>query len=908
MDLSATIHLLGNILGIVLSEQESPQLFEIEERIRLCAKALRAGDQTAWKALHTEIAALSVEQARAVASAFALYFDLVNLAEEYDRVQLLRAKPEEGHSSFPETIGEAIATLKRQGLDKEQMASLLSGLSIELVLTAHPTEAKRRTILSKLQRIASLLVRLREVEEFPREFAETVEKLYAEITAFWLTDRVRTVQPEVTDEVRTGLYFIEEYFWDIIPRVYASLERALEQHYPGLKVEHAWLKLASWIGGDRDGNPNVTTAVTAETLRLHRGLAVERHRRNLQDLARRLSLSGRRVPAPVELLEWFESRRPLPAHVSYLEKRYEREPYRLALSLLAEDLAEASRDDMTRHLLADTPHRAQVQTSEFNKLLGVITQAMPPVLAGDQLRNLRYQFEIFGFYAARLDIREEAAVLRAALNELLRALGVCLDFDATPFPSQLEMLIQLLENPAPELAESPGVTRRTKETLALFRLMARVRQIYGYDLLGPLILSMTHQVTDILIALLLARWMGVDQCLQIVPLFETIADLEAAPKMLDELFSLPVYQSHLQSCCNEQMVMIGYSDSNKDGGYLAANWALYVAQEGIAEVCHRHHVRLTLFHGRGGSVARGGGPANRAIRSQPPGTIQGRFRLTEQGEIISSRYSNPYLAQRHLEQVVSAVLLASAPVTQEQPAPEKWRAAMEQMARHSKTVYRQLVYEDPDFLTFWQAATPLDVIEQLRIGSRPSARSNLGQTSVDRIRAIPWVFSWMQSRFNLPGWYGLGSGLALLNRDQSGAGLRLLQEMYRGWSFFRAILDNAESSMLKADLDIAAMYVQLAPNAEAARRIFEQIWREFQLTREMILSITGHQELMDSDPLIQRSVKLRQPYVDPLNFIQVELLRRLRNHPQPEGDDAMALQEAIAVTINGIASALRNTG
>jgi phosphoenolpyruvate carboxylase len=437
--------------------------------------------------------------------------------------------------------------------------------------------------------------------------------------------------------------------------------------------------------------------------------------------------------------------------------------------------------------------------------------------------------------------------------------------------------------------------------------MARTRHVYGPDLLGPLIISMTRDTTDILIALLLARWMGTDSCLQIVPLFETIDDLKAAPVILEELFNLPVYKSHLQNCCEEQMVMIGYSDSNKDGGYLAANWALYEAQERISQVCKSHQITLTLFHGRGGTVARGGGPANRAIRSQPPKTIQGKFRLTEQGEIITSRYSNPFLAQRHLEQVASAVLFASVPKNDDQKFPDLWREKIGEMAAISRKKYRALVYDNPDFLTFWRFATPLDEIEQLRIGSRPSARNSKGR-GVVKIRAIPWVFSWMQSRFNLPGWYGLGSGLAVLANSGSQDLIQLLHEMYNGWPFFQAILDNAESSLLKADLDIARMYIELSPNPDAAKNIYRSINEEFNLTREMILSLTGHSELVDSDPLIQRSVKLRQPYVDPLNFIQVELLRRLQELSDHDSEEADAIRDAIAVTINGIASALRNTG
>ena len=908
MELSSTIHLLGDILGEILSEQESPEIFEIEERIRLSAKARRSGDRKAGADLVSEVQSLTADQARAVASAFALYFDLVNLAEENDRVGLLRGEDKgEIDPYLRGTIEEAVNTLAQSGVSREDMAGLLADLSIELVLTAHPTEAKRRTILSKIQRITEILSSLHESEQYPAELNQVKKELYEEVTAFWLTDRTRTSQLEVTDEVRTGLFFIENYFWDVLPRLYTRLDEALERYYPGIKVQHPWFKLASWIGGDRDGNPFVTTPITAETLRLHRGLAVEHHRRELQDLSRRLSLSGKRKSVPDSLSAWLDSRRPFPEHVTYLENRYETEPYRLAISLLAEDLAIASQDNMTARLLSDAPHRARAFLKDFTEPLQMISSAIPEILAEGKLKVIRNQFEIFGLMSARLDIREDSSVLREALGEILRALQIEFDFENNSTEERVALLTQLLEDPFPELSPQPGITRITSETLALFQLIARARKIYGPDLLGPIIISMTRDAGDILTALVLAKWMGADSCLSIVPLFETIADLEAAPDILDELFHLPAYIEHLNSCCGEQMVMIGYSDSNKDGGYLAANWALYNSQEKIARVCEEHQINLTLFHGRGGTIARGGGPASRAIRSQPPGTIKGRFRLTEQGEIISSRYANPVLAQRHLEQVVNAVLLRSAPTIDAETISESWRKAIQHMADSARKAYRTLVFDSPEFLTFWQYATPLDEIKSLRIGSRPATRK-VSDESVVKIRAIPWVFSWMQSRFNLPGWYGLGSGLASLSYDTEDDNLALLQSMYQGWAFFRAVLDNAESSMLKADLGIAAMYAGLVPDQHLAQRIFGQIKDEFDLTREMILKITQNEDLVDSDPLIQRSVKLREPYVDPLNFIQIEMLRRLRGLPDHETVLSDQLREAIGVTINGIASALRNTG
>ena len=904
MDLSATIHLLGEALGEVLRAQESVALFETEEHIRGLAKARRAGEMDAAVRLPLAVADLPVDAARATASAFAVYFDLINLAEEVHRIQALRARERAQHPApIGESIGDAIARLQARGVTAERMAKLLRELRIELVLTAHPTEAKRRTVLSKLQRISDLLRHLQAAELLPRERTELLAGLQAEITALWLTDRARTTRPAVTDEVRTGLYFVDEVFWDLVPRIAADLEAAVARHYPGLHPSPAWLRVASWIGGDRDGNPSVVTELTAETLRLHRGLAVERHRRSVQDLARRLSVSGRRCPPPDELTAWLDARRPLPARAAYLEQRYADEPYRLALSLLAADLEVASGEDMTARLLDETPHAARITAAEVRKVVGLVAQGIPPALAGDRVRATERQVETFGLHAARLDIREDSGRLAATLGDILARLALDAGFVERDEPGRAAVLLRLLAEDAPKASEISALAldELPAETWRLFRLLARVQTIYGRASLGPFIISMTRGPADLLTVLLLARWAGGAAGMQIVPLFETLDDLDAAPRTLEALFALPVYRAHLDSCEGEQMVMIGYSDSNKDGGYLAANWALYRAQESIARVCREHAVGLTLFHGRGGTVARGGGPAGRAIRAQPPGTVEGRFRVTEQGETIASRYADPALAHRHVEQIVSAVLLASADdENAAAPLDPSWRQALDLMAGAARETYHDLVERTPGFLEYWRAATPIEELSRLRLGSRPAVRRAGGLTR-SAVRAIPWVFSWMQSRFNLPGWYGLGTALA---RADAGR----LREMYAGWPFFRAILDNAEMSLLKADMGIAALYSELVPGRPLATAVFTRIGSEFVRTRESILRATDHAELMDGDPVIQRSVHLRNPYVDPLNYLQVEMLRRLRALADQDGDEAARYREIIVVTINGIAAGLRNTG
>lgn len=901
MELSEAIHLLGDTLGEVISKLESPELFAIEERIRTAAKDRRGGKLEAVKQLEAEVAALDVPQARAVSAAFTTYFDLVNLAEEHQRIQRLRERETTLHPQpLGGSVGDAIASLQKEGVTSAQMQTLLDQLSIELVLTAHPTEARRRTVVAKIQRIAYLLDQIAGERLTPREQEKARASIQAEIISLWLTDRDRTTQPAVTDEVRTGLYFVDNIFWDALPLLYEDLEYALATYYPDVKPPATWLRLGSWVGGDRDGNPNVTHVVTAETLRLHRGLAVEKFRSTLQELSRRLSMSELHFPLSPELAEWIAARRPLPEHVAYLEERYPTEPYRLVLSMLANELAEASRDDMTAHLLERTPHRARITVRELLRPLDLIVASLPTPLAQDEIQKACRQLKIFGLQVMRLDLREDSSRLNGALTETLRALNITFDFAETAPEERLTLLTRLLTSELPELSTQPGITTPTAETWALFRLVKRVQDVYGAELLGPFVISMCQSAADILSVLLLARWMGCDKGLQIVPLFETIEDLHEAPAIFERLLTLHVYREHLATCNNAQMIMIGYSDSNKDGGYVMSNWALYQSQESITKVAQKHGIALTIFHGRGGTIARGGGPANRGIRAQPPGSINGRFRLTEQGEVIAVRYSSLDLAHRHLEQIVHAVLLASSPAKPKTDIPAVWRRAMDRMAETGHKVYRGLVYENPRFIEFWQMATPLDEIKRLHIGSRPAARGR--SSEVTKIRAIPWVFSWMQSRFNLPGWFGLGSALASSKEEA------LLREMYQGWPLFKTMLDNTEMSLLKADMEIASLYVDLVPDKKLGREMFGAIRSEYDRTRDIVLAISGHANLLDEEPVTQNAIQLRNPYIDPLNYIQVEMLRRIRSLPNQEGEEAQALREVISVTINGIAAGLRNTG
>lgn len=904
MDISQNIHLLGDLLGSVISEFEGDGLFQLEERIRLAAKARREGDPSAEEELKRVIHGLNADQARAIASAFTSYFDLVNLAEQHMKIEELRAI-EDAPEKASETIDEAIGQLRARGFTEDQMLALLADLSIELVLTAHPTESRRRTIISKLQRLTGMLERYNQQVIPSREKEWLTRSMLAEISTLWLTDRNRVTKPAVTDEVRTGLHYVDSVFWHVIPWIYNDLDTALKKYYPGVTTEKMWLRLASWMGGDRDGNPNVTVEVTAETYRLHRGLAIEHIRKRLKDIARHLSLSSRRARISPKLMKWLKDRHPLPKHIDFLEKRYANEPIRLTLSLLAEDLASASGEDMRAKLLKNGEAKAAIRLREIIDPLEYIAASLPGTIHDGEFRDMVREIKVFGLHAARLDIREDSSKYNAAVGEVLRGLNICLDFERLSDPERIEVLKKLLAAEKPKLTERPGITDSAAETWSLFKLVGQVQRVYGKNMLGPAIISMTRGAAEVMTVLLLSRWSDVPDGLDICPLFESVSDLSNASGVLEQLFTDPIYAEHLQARGNEQMVMIGYSDSNKDGGYLMANWSLYKAQEAITRTARKYGIKLTIFHGRGGTVARGGGPANKAIQAQPVGSIRGKFRVTEQGEVIATRYSNPDIAHRHLEQIVSAVLLASASSFEDgddgsiQDHPNRWRDVIEQMAERSFVVYRNLVYKNKDFMPFWNQVTPMDQIKLLHIGSRPSARKALADVS--GIRAIPWVFSWMQSRFNLPGWFGLGSGLAAIDD------IELLEEMYHSWPFFTTLLNNAESSLLKADMNIAKQYLFGLCRTEGGTRIFEQIKAEYELTIQMILQISGHKELMDAEPATKRAVKLRDRYIDPLNFLQVELLSRLRALPEGHPDEEL-LREAVILTINGIAAGLKNTG
>ncbi|MDW8292184.1 MAG: phosphoenolpyruvate carboxylase [Anaerolineae bacterium] len=927
--LSALVSRLGRMLGDVIRALEGEATFERVEQIRHLAKESRNGSADAAERLHEVVQALDAEQSFLMALAFTTYFELVNLSEEHYRTQKLaayRAARAAGERAEPvrESIEAALIALKARGVSPTQLQAMLDQLNIELVFTAHPTEAKRRVVLARLRRLADML----------RQEARASTALDAtfrqEIAALWLTDRVRAQRPEVADEVRTGLWYFDNTLWDVLPQLQADLEAALATHYPGVRAPHRWLTFGSWIGGDRDGNPNVTPAVTAETLRLHRAAVLRHLVHATHELSRWLSISAQRQPPSPELEAHIQSLLERDNRARQQAARYPNEPYRFIMAYLAEQLAQLARSleqdalyPVPRHtrtlklspaLSLPLPAEHALTADAARATLNAVVHSLQhsprtALLAEGEVKALLHRLEVFGLHWARLDVRQHSAWHESALAEVLCRAGVCKDYAKLSETEKVALLNRLLAQPnASELDRAEPLSDEARFVIEPLDVMREAMRAYGDEVAGAYIISMTDALSDVLEVLLMMRWRQAR--LPIAPLFETRADLQRAAQILQAMFDHPAYRAYLREHNDHQTVMLGYSDSNKDCGYVTANWELYKAQSAIVETCRANGIRLTLFHGRGGTIARGGGPAARAILAQPAGLVDGHIRITEQGEVISSRYQDPDLARRHLEQVTYGVLLGMYAARHPDPVPAAWVSAMEQMSERSYEAYRALVYETPGFLTFWEQATPIAEISALNVGSRPAFRRQT--RSVHDLRAIPWVFSWMQSRFVLPGWYGLGSGLCSL-LDQGEAALELLRAMYRGWPFFQTMIDNAQQSLAKADLGIAARYAELVEDEALRTRIFAQIEAEFHRTCTAIVRITNQQRILDNEPVLQRSIQLRNPYVDPLNYIQVEMLRRLRAlQRDPSFDErspaVRALRRVIELTINGVSAGLRNTG
>jgi phosphoenolpyruvate carboxylase len=892
--LSDDIGLLGGLLGEVIQAQEPAEAFALEERARILGRALRSGDETAAEQLAALVEGLSVEDTTVLVRAFTSYFRLVNLAEDNERVRRMR-KRERRELPAPRrgSLREAIGIIAARGTSAESLQELLAQAEIRLVVTAHPTEAQRRTTVAKLARVFAVIRELDDREVEADDLARARGQLASTIQELWSSDEIRAVSPTALDEVRAGLVYFHSTLLDVVPRIYRELEDSVEADYPGAGiVVPPLLSFGSWIGGDRDGNPNVTPAVTRQTLELMRRMALEFLSQRVERLAERVSLStvvtGRASLLDPALLAAAER---FPELASELSRRNPEEPYRRFFALARERLR-ATGEGAAEGYADSAELLADLRLAER----ALLAQRADRIAAGD-LHDVIRQVEVFGFHVARLDIREHAVRHRQAVGELLERRGDAGDYAELAEAARQSLLARALADAAALFPADPAALSPTAREVVGGFTMLREALADGYrDALGSYVISGAAAPSDVLEVLLLMKAAGV--ALPIAPLFEFGASLRDAAATMGALLEQPAYREALRSWGDRQEVMIGYSDSNKDVGYLASTWGVRGAQTAIAELLRAHGVRFMFFHGRGGALGRGGGPANVAILAQPPGTVEGRIKLTEQGEVVAAKYSTPEIAHRELELVVGAALVSRL---LPQPTAERLRVfeeLLERMASRSQEVYRDLVYGHPGFDCFFEQATPIEEIARLRLGSRPARRG--GSQRIQELRAIPWVFSWTQSRIILPAWYGLGSALAQAREE---AGLPALQEMERDWPFFAALLSNAEMGLAKADLTIGERYADLVEDETLRQPIWARIRTEYERTRELVLAITGQARLLDRSPVLQRSIERRNPYVDPLSFIQVTLLRRLRTDGASE-----ELVRPMLLTINGIAGGLRNTG
>jgi phosphoenolpyruvate carboxylase len=894
-NLSIDIRLLGGLLGDTIRQQQGSEAFDLVERIRALAKARRSGDPNAARELAEAITNLDFDSRRVLIKAFSNYFQLINMAEDQQRVRVLRQRETEG--TLNESIDDAIRILHEVGMTAAEMQHLLEHLRVRLVLTAHPSEAKRKEILVKLREITRMIaLRDRQVLS-PREQRIFDAGLREEIEELWQTRPTRASVTTVTDEVEFGLYFITTVIMDVAIDLYDDLEASLNKYYPDADWSNppAILRYGSWIGGDRDGNPNVTSDVTLETLALLHQAARQVYLAEIEILREHLTQSIDEIGVSPELLAAVEAK---PTATTALEAsdRFPGEIYRQHMDMIWHKL-----DESAYHSSRELLHDLLLVDASLRQNNGL------HVANGSLLRLIR-KVRLFGLHLVPLDIREDARLQAAALHELFAYYGLCPDYLKLPEAEKQQLLAREIGNLRPFFpTDVSSFSETTQRVIATWRMIAAAHKQYGEIVIDSVIASMSQQPSDILAMLLLASEVRIQDSVDLVPLFETIDDLHRGASIMTVLFDNPAYIDHLQARGvrrgPRQQIMIGYSDSSKDGGYLASNWNLYIAQKTLTEVCTQRGISLQLFHGRGGSIGRGGGPTNRSILSQPPSSLRGGIKITEQGEVIAYRYSNADIARRHLHQVMHAGLIAMGAPLETEILP-KWLTAMETLSQIGQDVYRALVYETPGFLDYWNQATPIAELARLPISSRPAKRAQKG--GFETIRAIPWIFSWMQSRAILPSWFGVGTALESYHNNDD-TRLAILREMYYRWPFFSTVIQNLQLDVAKADMGIAELYASLVEDQTLRDTIFNQIKKEHERTCRMICLILEQRDVLDNTPVIQRSIERRNPYVDPLNFLQVALLRELRGM-EPNTPKYEKVLDAVLATINGIAAGMKTTG
>ena len=912
--LRADIRMLGNILGEVLIDQEGLTVFDLVEYIRTTAKKLRERhSQAVYRKLRQTISSLDLQTMKKVLNAFATYLQLSNTAEQHHRARRLREHRLEASGNTPEgSLEHTVALLKHHGLGVADLSSLFDRLDIRPVFTAHPTEATRRTILEKHSRIWDLLDTLDRRRNTPEETDAMRQSIRLHVTSLWRTERTRNVTLTVSDEVYNGLYYFRSILYRAVPTFYRELERAVRKAYPEWNSPlPVFLHFGSWIGGDRDGNPNVTAETTWNTIRQQARMITELYMRSVEELFVQRSESVRLVGALRELATSTEGEeRELRELTGEVLWRDPNEVYRRKLALMYKKLER-------RIEWIDGKNHEQVFTyrteNEFLGDLLLIDRSLRTsrgtVLADGLLADLIRSVKTFGFHLVTLDVRQHRLVHRQALNELSRFRGVA--YASMSDEERMDWLAKEIGAQHVFSGEEHQLSPETREVIETFRIIQRARNEFGPSAVESYVVSMTENPADVLEALCLMRLSGLSpDGLNIVPLFETINDLRSAPAFMDVLYSHDVYRRHLETVGNRQEIMLGYSDSAKDGGIFCSQWELYRAQVELAAVSRRHGVDWVFFHGRGGTVGRGGGPEFDAILAQPPEAMNGKVKITEQGEVLWLKYSHVAIAQRTLELTTSATMIASTPNmarTAQADDHATWLRAAEEASEESRKLYRGLIYEQPGLVQYFHQASPIREIVRMQIGSRPAKR--IDSDGIEDLRAIPWVFAWMQNRHVLPAWLGVGTALASrLNRRSAkkAGGEALLRKMYRYWPFFKALLDNVQMTVSKADFEVAAHYAELVTPREVGREIYGKLREEFEKTNALLLKVTRQANLLDNNKTLQQSIRLRNPYIDPMSYIQVELLRRLQAD-MPE-ITRKEIEEIVFLSINGIAAGLRNTG
>ncbi|MEV4674488.1 phosphoenolpyruvate carboxylase [Actinomadura sp. NPDC049382] len=852
------VRLLGAMLGDGLVEYGGKELLDDVERLRHAVIAARRGETGI-----DEVAALvdgwTLERAGLVARAFTVYFHLTNLAEEHHRIRTLRER--DTGDTVPGSVAAAIEEIRASGDGRP--AEIVEGLEFRPVFTAHPTEARRRAVVTAIQRISDLLTRLNEAPG-ASEREETERSLREEIDLLWRTALRRHTQLDPLDEVRTAMAAFDETIFRVVPHIYRALDRALDGAETGTRPPkaHPYLRFGSWIGGDRDGNPYVTAQVTRDAVMIQAEHVLHALENATARIGRELTVHETTTPASPGLLDALAAARTAqPGLIAEIAKRSPGEPHRQLL------LHAAARIAATRERNADLAYASPEELlADLRAVQDSLAAAGAVRQAYGRVQQLIWQVETFGFHLAELEIRQHSELHERALAEL-----------------------------------DGERSEMTEEILETLRVVAWIQRRFGVRACHRYIVSFTRSAQDIANVHALAESLGEGApVLDVIPLFETGEDLEHAPAVLDGMLEIPAVRRRLDDTGRRLEVMLGYSDSAKQLGPTSATLRLYDTQEALAAWAARHDIKLTLFHGRGGSLGRGGGPANRAILAQAPGSVAGRFKVTEQGEVIFARYGHREIARRHVEQVTSAVLLASTDPVQDRAreAAARFRPLADKISDAARSAFRALI-ETPDFAVWFARVSPLEEISELRIGSRPARRK--AARGLEDLRAIPWVFAWTQTRVNLPGWYGLGSGLAAVSDD--GRDLAELREAYEAWPLFNTLLDNAEMSLAKSDRAIAERYLALGERPELS----ETVLAEYDRTRRLVLAVTGHERLLENRRVLSRAVELRNPYVDALSHLQLRALKALR--AGVENDDERAhLEEVLLLSVNGVAAGLQNTG